>query len=289
MKSFARLAMAAILLGSVGCAAQSEVDQYRNLYRKSEAQQIELQSRLDEANARILALQAAPKVDLEAKAALEAALAEKAQMEAALAEAKERIRDLATTSSQLPVALSNKLENLAARNPSLMSYDADSGMVRLASDLTFDLGKTTVKSGAVGSLQQLAVVLNSAEAMSYEVRVVGHTDNVPVKNAANKAKFGDNWGLSAGRAIAVKDVLQKSGIAPTRMNISGYGEYRPIALNDAAKGSQANRRVEIFLVMMQEPIAAAPVAAPIAKPVNKIAVPAVKPAEKQEDKEVFYK
>ncbi|WP_200761602.1 OmpA/MotB family protein [Poriferisphaera corsica] len=275
----------------VGCVAQSEVDQFRELYRKSEAQQIELQSRLDEANARILALQAEPKVDLEAKAALEAALAEKAQLLAALDEAKERIRDMASSSNQLPVVLSNKLESLAASNPGLMSYDSKSGMVRLASDMTFALGKTEVSSAASASLAQLAVVLNSGEAMAYEVRVVGHTDNVPMKNPVNKDKYGDNWGLSAGRAIAVKSVLQKAGVSPSRMSIAGYGEYRPIAANNVT-GSQANRRVEIFLVAMPAPVAAAPVvkATPVVAPKAAAPTPVVAPAPvKKETAPVFYK
>ena len=286
MKAIAGLALAAVVLSSVGCVAQSEADDYLKAYRTSEAQNVELQARLDEANSTILALQAEPKEDLEAKAAFEAALAERAKLQAALDEAKERILDLANTrTAPLPTALSDKLEELASQNPALMSYDKKSGMVRLASDLTFSLGSSKVSNEAKSALARLASVLNSTEAMSYEVRVVGHTDNVPMKNKLNISRYGDNWGLSTARAHSVEKALAKSGIAPARMCIAGYGEYRPIAAN-GIKGSQTNRRVEIYLVVMQKPVAATP--SRVAAPVVKSAPSAPAPVTKK-DNPVFYK
>ncbi|WP_432799373.1 OmpA family protein [Poriferisphaera sp. WC338] len=279
MKSYAWLLLTAITITSLGCVAQSQADKYRNLYRQSQSQVMDLQARLEESQARIDALQAEPREDAQLRADLQAALAERARLQAALDEAKQRLIDLASApSSPLPVVLSSKLEALAAANPQLMSYDAKSGMVRLQSDLTFALGKTEVSSQAAATLGKLARVLNTPEAQAYEVRVVGHTDNVPVKNAANRAKFGDNWGLSAGRAIAVKSVLQKSGIAPTRIGIGGYGEFRPIVANGVG-GAQANRRVEIFLVAMPANVPPTPaVVAPAPTKPAPAPAPAAKPA-----------
>jgi chemotaxis protein MotB len=53
--------------------------------------------------------------------------------------------------------------------------------------------------------------------------------------------------LSVHRAIAVKGVLSRAGIAPVRLSVAGYGQFRPVVPNDS-QGARANRRVEIFLV-----------------------------------------
>ena len=42
-------------------------------------------------------------------------------------------------------------------------------------------------------------------------------------------------------------LLTTSHIDPQRLSTMGFGEYRPIASNDTAKGRQQNRRVEIIL------------------------------------------
>ncbi len=77
----------------------------------------------------------------------------------------------------------------------------------------------------------------------YQVRVQGHTDNVPI----NSAKFPSNWELSAARAVSVARYFQEKGIAPDRIEATGYGEHRPIADNATVEGRTKNRRVEIFL------------------------------------------
>jgi chemotaxis protein MotB len=104
-----------------------------------------------------------------------------------------------------------------------------------------------VRQDAVPIIEKLAGVLQSPVAQTYEVRVVGHTDDVPMKNAANLRQFGDNWGLSTARAISVMKQFRSAGIPETRMSVAGYGEFQPVAEN-GAKGAEANRRVEVFLV-----------------------------------------
>ncbi len=76
------------------------------------------------------------------------------------------------------------------------------------------------------------------------IRVVGHTDNVPVA----KGQFPSNWELSAMRATTVVRFLQETGVAPERMIASGRGEYNPVAPNDTPEGRQKNRRIEIMLI-----------------------------------------
>jgi chemotaxis protein MotB len=79
------------------------------------------------------------------------------------------------------------------------------------------------------------------------IRVVGHTDNVPV-GKTEQGGFPSNWELSVARATNVVRYLQEVGVPPERMVASGRGEYEPIASNDSAEGRPKNRRIEIMLI-----------------------------------------
>lgn len=236
-----------VSLGSAGCVSQREHDKLQDLYRRSQGQIEDLKAQLDEANARIAALQAAAGADADALAQLAAARAERDRLAAALAEAERKLRE-AGRGVALPPDLDAALMRLAAENPDLMTYDPALGMVKFRSDLTFALGSTQVRPQAQAALQKLATIVNSPAAAGYETRIVGHTDNVPVTNPANKQKFEDNWGLSAFRAIAVMRVLSQAGVPQSRMSVMGYGEHHPVVPNPARGGAEANRRVEIYLV-----------------------------------------
>src|SRR5205823_1285270 len=93
--------------------------------------------------------------------------------------------------------------------------------------------------------QRKAVLSKVGEALKgYEdkvIRVVGHTDNVPISTA----QFPSNWELSAARATTVVRFLQSAGVAPERLTASGRGEFSPVASNDDAEGRRKNRRIEI--------------------------------------------
>ncbi len=236
--------LAAVALVAVGCVAQREADDLKTLYRNSQSQVLDLQEQLAEANARIAALQGATGSEADA---LANALAEADRLRKALADAEERLRNASFVA--LPPELDDALSRLAAANPQLMSYDAARGMVKLRSDLTFALGSADVSAGATSTLGSLAGIFNSPAAASYEVRVVGHTDNVPIKNVGTRAKHPTNWHLSVHRAISVMEVLGKAGVPSTRMSVAGYGEFHPVVPNTAT-GAEANRRVELYLVAM---------------------------------------
>lgn len=249
LRAAAAFALAGLMaLGSVGCVSQREVDELRSLYFRS-AQQVEaLKAQLEEKDNQIAALQQQLGSDADLASQLAAARTERDRLAAALAEAERRLREAGSTVTALPPQLDSALRDLAMRNPELMSYDPALGMVRFRSDFTFALGSIEVRENARQALSQLAAIVRSPDARGFEVRIVGHTDNVPVTNPANRQRFRDNWGLSVWRAISVKDVLEQNGVQPARMSVVGYGEYHPVAPNPPRGGNEANRRVEIFLV-----------------------------------------
>lgn len=149
----------------------------------------------------------------------------------------------------LPDNINRALQELAAAYPGLLTYDAKKGMVRFASDLTFDLGSAELRANAAQSIQRLAQIVNDVSIASYEVKVVGHTDSVPIVNAATKAKHPTNTHLSVHRAISVGAALIGNSTDPRRIQVAGYGPYRPVVA-EGAGGAAENRRVEIYLVPM---------------------------------------
>jgi chemotaxis protein MotB len=106
----------------------------------------------------------------------------------------------------------------------------------------FDSGEARLLPGAADKIKRIAAVL-----MQYglDMRVEGHSDNVPIHNAA----FNSNWDLSTARATAVAMMLlNDSNFDPRRMSIAGYAQYHPAATNDTLEGRKANRRVDIVIL-----------------------------------------
>jgi chemotaxis protein MotB len=117
--------------------------------------------------------------------------------------------------------------------------------VDLAEKIFFDSGRATLKKEGKEVLKKVADALKGYE--NKIIRVVGHTDNVPVAKSL-QATFPSNWDLSVARATNVVRFLQEAGIPPERMVTSGRGEYDPVAPNDTPEGRQKNRRIEIMLI-----------------------------------------
>ncbi|MDQ6986211.1 MAG: OmpA family protein [Mariprofundaceae bacterium] len=95
------------------------------------------------------------------------------------------------------------------------------------------------------------VLSNVALALKAEgnpIRIVGYSDALPVGNSL-KARFTDNWELSAARAAAVARVLVwGEGIAQDRIRIEGRGAADPVADNSTEEGRAQNRRIEIYII-----------------------------------------
>jgi chemotaxis protein MotB len=149
----------------------------------------------------------------------------------------------------LPPELSNQLTQFANENPDIVTFDAARGVVKFKSDVTFASGSTDLNDRAVTTLQRFASILNSSEAVGYELMVAGHTDNQRVtrQSTIDQGNF-DNWYLSAHRAISVAAELVKNGVSKTRLGVAGYADQQPIASNSSSAGRAQNRRVEIVIL-----------------------------------------
>lgn len=117
--------------------------------------------------------------------------------------------------------------------------------VDVAEQLFFESGRANLKDSGKAVLKQVAAALQGYEDKA--IRVVGHTDNVPIARAWREV-FPSNWELSAARATTVVRFLQDAGIEPARLIATGRAQYAPVAPNDSAEGRQKNRRIEITLI-----------------------------------------
>jgi chemotaxis protein MotB len=117
--------------------------------------------------------------------------------------------------------------------------------VEVAEQLFFDSGRATLKESGKTLLKKLGEALKGYD--DKIIRVVGHTDNVPIGKTM-QANFPTNWDLSAARATTVVRFLESSGVPPERLLASGRGEHSPVASNDDAEGRRKNRRIEITLI-----------------------------------------
>lgn len=116
-------------------------------------------------------------------------------------------------------------------------------VITVVGDLLFDSGKAKIRQEAFSLLDKVADVLKENMA-DFNIGIEGYTDDQPIKHSGWKS----NWELSTARALSVLHyMVSKEGISPQRLSAVGYGEYRPLASNDAKEGRQINRRVEIVI------------------------------------------
>ena len=106
----------------------------------------------------------------------------------------------------------------------------------------FPSGSANLTSQAQEIIDEIA---NVSDGNDNNIKVAGHTDNVPI---AFGALYRDNWDLAAARASSVVQAIEDSGeVDPSRLEAKSYGETRPIADNTTAAGREENRRIEIEL------------------------------------------
>lgn len=216
---------------------------------------------------RVAALSATNTADKAKKAELEAmlgALQEQASAaESDAAQAREKAAALAAERERLAAEAARLAEEKAKLERKTAEYDALVGSleqeiasgqvtitelsgkltVNVSNAILFDSGATAVKPEGKAALTKVAGVL--AAVADREIRVEGHTDDVPVRAGAS---YPDNWALSALRASTVVGILVAGGVDPLNIAAVGYGEHHPAGPNDTAANRAINRRTEIVLV-----------------------------------------
>ena len=104
-------------------------------------------------------------------------------------------------------------------------------------EIYFKSGSAKLESASIALLT--AVIDVTERCPQFNLEVSGHTDST-----------GDeinNQLLSELRAKSVAKYLTDNGVATSRVTAKGYGEARPIAVNNTARNRAQNRRIEFTI------------------------------------------
>ena len=122
-----------------------------------------------------------------------------------------------------------------------VAYEERGLVIRFMDTVLFNPAKAELKPESLRILDKLVQVLQQ---VPNQVAIEGHTDDLPIRTA----EFPSNWWLSTARANKVAEYLiYEQGIAPARISVVGYGEFRPLVPNTSTTHRAKNRRVEILI------------------------------------------
>jgi len=193
-------------------------------------------------NAEIAALKKQGTALEEQRTALEQQQADSKRQIAALEQQKAQLQTASQQDkSQYDALVRNLTEEVKKGELQVRQYK-DMLTVDVAEQLFFDSGRADLKDTGKEVLKKVGEAIKGYN--DKVIRIVGHTDNVPIKTRV----FPSNWELSVARATTVVRYLQETGIPPERMIASGRAEYQPVAENDTPEGRKKNRRIEITLI-----------------------------------------
>ena len=146
--------------------------------------------------------------------------------------------DLERLHRELEQTLSSKIASRAIS----MKMGRDGLVISLREAGFFSSGSATPRPETLPTLRQIAASLGRTP---YDLRIEGHTDNIPI----HTAEFDSNWELSSARATRIARIfIDMKAITPERISAAGYSEFHPVASNDTAEGRGENRRVDLVVL-----------------------------------------
>ena len=113
--------------------------------------------------------------------------------------------------------------------------------VEINASVLFAPGQAALQPDSVAALEAVAKLLSDAP---QQVRVEGHTDNVPIASV----QYPSNWELSSARAASVVRLFTATGVDPARLSAVGYADNKPVESNDSVHGRARNRRVTLLIL-----------------------------------------
>jgi outer membrane protein OmpA-like peptidoglycan-associated protein len=160
-----------------------------------------------------------------------AAQADAEQSRLAAQQAQQSAQQAETEKVAMRTRLSEQLNSV------LQTRDTARGLIVSMSDVLFDTGKYSLRSGTREKLAKVAGILVAYPGLNIEVG--GYTDNVGADDMNQK--------LSENRADSVRDYLVHEGVAANSVTAKGFGNTLPVASNGNSAGRQQNRRVELLV------------------------------------------
>jgi chemotaxis protein MotB len=134
------------------------------------------------------------------------------------------------------------LSNQVAQHTVSIQMGSDGLVISLREAGFFNSGSATPRPETLPTLRQIAASLGRTP---YDLRIEGHTDNIPI----HTAEFDSNWELSSARATRIARLfLDMHALPADRLSAAGYAEFHPVASNSAPEGRAQNRRVDLVVL-----------------------------------------
>lgn len=121
------------------------------------------------------------------------------------------------------------------------------GRIGISGNVLFGLNSDQLQPEGIELLQSLVEPLQVYLSQHDELLMVsGFTDDLPIRRG--NARYDDNWGLSAQRALTVTRTLVEQGMPEGRVFAAAFGPNHPAVPNEDEASRAQNRRVEISTV-----------------------------------------
>jgi len=171
--------------------------------------------------------------------------------------------------------LEGLLSNQIAKHVVALRIGREGLIISLREAGFYESGAAAPQAVSIATLGEIAEALR---ATPYDVRIEGHTDNIPI----HTEQFDSNWELSTARATRLARIfIVGHQFAPVRLSASGYAEYHPATTNASAEGRAQNRRVDIIVLPRVTTPQAPAVRVPATKPAAiSAAIPAAASSER---------
>jgi chemotaxis protein MotB len=217
---------------------ENTISKLREKIQNKEAMIAELQGRLKKAESQILSLKheigKGQNEFEQSQRILSGLKGEESQLKA-------QVSQLKSTYEAIVSELNDQIQN---REVTISKLE-ESLSVSFIDRVLFELGKASITAEGREILARVGKILKSVQGR--QIRVVGHTDNIPILSE-NRYRFPSNWELSAARAASVARYFQSNtGLDPRNLEVVGRSFYEPIASNKTEKGRGQNRRVEVTI------------------------------------------
>lgn len=138
--------------------------------------------------------------------------------------------------------LQQTLSNQIAQHTVSIQMGRDGLVISLRAAGFFNSGSATPRPETMAALRQVAASLSQTP---YDLRIEGHTDNIPI----HTGEFDSNWELSTARATRMARLfLELKAMPPDRLSAAGYAEFHPVASNDTPDGRAQNRRIDLVIL-----------------------------------------
>jgi len=121
-----------------------------------------------------------------------------------------------------------------------VTIDPRGVVVSFKDTVLFETGKADLKKDALKILDKFLIYLFG---LPNQVVVEGHTDDQKISSA----RFPSNWELSSARASAVARYFEAEGLRGRRIQVIGYGQFRPRFRNDSSQKRALNRRIDVVI------------------------------------------